>query len=863
MRGDSIFSPGVFAAQWRRNWPLLSFIALSLIVIVTVGLVANGLQQQIDRAEKTITNEKPLAVKAAAQIQSALGYEGFLGALQRFLIAPSPEAATVLEGFIRTANESIPTLAAAKADRLPVNVATWQAIVSIYQQHMARARAALAAGQTPDPALFTPLYASYQTLATLQGQLQAGVQASAWQELKHNNDALRHLVWLVLAASLLMVAASWLVLRGAYLQPLTALVRSLQGPGRLDKNMPVFGTSRADVIGEVAREVEALRQQLLNLPDMLVEGEGGAVPVKFGAAGQAVFQNLVGELTGAAAELRAANMPDTLQTIEQLCKALATTVAITHNDLKSATDNIRATSNSLYDVSQLQNNRLDDLVSALETRASTVAEIAKLTGVQVQTGLKDIVGAQVQMKIAAGQSSQLMSQYGGKIEDLSERMLAATNLLRASGKVLQETVDSVRTRMMDATSALTQTDARLTTVIEHNSARLAELAHQAETVLARGAQGHEALATLAGAADRIVQTAQRLESSEGSLGTAIQAMLKHSDIFAPLAEQLQRVHQQLSNQVSQQISDHVARQEAAINRLESQAGKLEGITQNLPTADLKMSLERLGDLAQLTDTLQPMLQQMQQLAPQLNSLGTLNLDGLSSLSSVLRESNAAGEANALKLNANLQLVQNQIADLLNGTAGEQAQLLVQVEAIYRTVNQIKLQRQGGWDEGQASASSQASAEQLQAMTSQLATTIDRQYTQFTGELAGFITRFEAALATPMTVNAEGEADVPATAKAILARLRGGDAPAVTSAPAQIGIKDAISRVGQIKQLTAALSRQTRNMTEIALGAEASTDPRALSQQAKELITEVMNAISDLSTAAETITEAADRLDARA
>lgn len=865
---------GQLSLSWLKspqsNWGAGLFAGASLLAILAVGYTAFSLQHDIESASTQLAGKKPAVLTAAQQVQTALGYEGFLGNLQKFLPAPTLQGAEVLRADLTKAEQAIMVLGTADASGADTHQATWRAILTLYQQYLAKAEQGLNNGQSPDPALFLPLYSSAQTLSSLTAQLQSELQTAAWQNLKNSNDTLRGLVWLVLLVSSLLVGASWVLLRGAYIKPLQTLLSALNAPSRMDKNVTLWGTDRTDLIGEVARAVEGLRQQLLNLPDMMVDGAEGLQPVKFGAAGQAVFQNLVGQLTRAAHDMRAADIPDTLQTIEQLCKALATTVAITHEDLKTTTSSIRDTSNSLYDISQLHSNRLGDLVSSLETRASTVAQIAQLTGTQVQSGLKDIVGAQMQMKLSAGQTSSMLTQYGGKIEDLSERMLAATNLLRASGKVLQETVDSVRTRMMDATSALTQTDARLTGVIEHNSARLAELAQQAETVLARGAEGQAALSSLATASERIIATAQRLESSEETLSAAITTINQQGDAFGPLAAQLQQVHDQLSQQVTSQMSDHVARQESALDKLESQADKLETIASGIDTAALEQSLSRLASLSDLTDSLGSLVGQMQdltpQLTPQIASLGStverlsaMKLEDFTTLTKSLTDTSAASEMNALKLNANLQLVQNQIGTLLGNLTNEQAQLIAQIDAIHRAVNQIRLQRVD---------TEAAAAPDLTALTSDLSQRIDQQYQHFTTELTGFITRFEQALATPVTVSETGEADVPASAKAILARLRGSDAPAAPATPPQeIGLKDAISRVTQIKQLTGALSqavtRQTQNMTEIMTGSDTSTDPRVLSEQAKQLITEVMNAISDLSLAAESITEAADLLDKQA
>ena len=591
--------------------------------------------------------------------------------------------------------------------------------------------------------------------------------------------------------------------------------------------------------------LQALRRQFQAEADLLVNtGAGRPLALRFSGTAQGAYQALMAELTETATALRTADMPATLQTVEELCRALGRTVALTHEELSGTATAMRVTSQQWQDATVQSEAQLTRLVEMLEGRAATVAQIAQLTGSQVQSGLKEIVSAQLQVRMAASQASEVFGQSGGRAEELSERLMAATNLLRAGGKVLQETVDSVRTRMIDATAALTQTDARLTTIIEHNNVRLSELADQAQTVLARGEQGQEALAALASASERISATAQKLELSEGNLSRAVATMLAQSDSFAPVTERLRDLHQQLAQESDRSAADEQAR------RLETVADRLAGLADEiaagaansnnrepLPTImdaplppSLTNALDQLARLGQLTETLSGLMTQLQsqQQAPSVAAAPDYSTE------------DPAG----LRIAASLQLAQGQVRELLQKLVDDQSRMAEQVGLVQRICEQLRGQR---FDRASLD-------ETLQALGDQIA----RGHDQFTGELTGFLGRLEAALATPLPgeSDAETQSEVTPLARAILAKLRGTDAIGEVATPAT-SLADALNRMVQIKRLTGALSQQAQMVLTVA---GEPGDAARLADQARTLIDEVMGAISELSATAATLTETMGRLD---
>lgn len=901
------------------GWQVWSFCAVSALAIGIAGYSAVSLQQQAAEASNHIHGKsKPVALTAMKEAQAALGYEGFLGGLQKFLTVPNIQGATEMRTQLNAAEQAVMTLAATDDRNVDFHLPTWQAIVELYKQNLSRVEQVLGTGQAPNVALLTPLYTAHQNLAAILSQVENDYTRIDQQALENANRQLSTLVWMVLFGSIIVVVGSWLTLRTGFSAPLATLRAALQDPLVMDRDRPLWGIDRGDAVGELARAIETLRSKLLTMPDMVVETADGAMPLKFSGPARSVFEALTNDLTRAVQDVREADLPERLRTIELLCKGLAGTVAATHEELRTSTDNIGKVSAEIEAQGIGHATRVDELIGALKDRTEAVAEMARLTGGQVQSGLRDIVGAQVQLKLSASQAAQLVDKYAGNVDALSERMQAGTNLLRSSGKVLQETVDSVRTRMMDATSALTQTDARLTSVVEDNHRRLSSLTEQAEVMLNRGTEGQEALSSIAEAGQRITQTAERLTMSEGDLTRAVASMLSQSKEFLPLADQLRQMHQQLT----QSLAHQSAAQDKMLIRLEEQADQLESATSRIHTAPLEDSLKKLSHVGRLTESLADILTHVETAAPQLGQLdvvltrmSAINTESIDKLRTSLEQNTETTEMNALRVNANLQLVRDQIGDLLASLTAEQAQLMAHIETAQRSFNQMRhyrpepleskpaapvptvaeiedaLARQTARLREDVVASVRNAVEsmpvpevhvpeitlpeiklpeikipEVQVAASgpsldEISAMVDRSYQRYTGQLTSFLSQFEQALAgigdsagAPMQ-DAE-DAEVSPVARAILSRLRGG-AGGQTSAAA-VSMNDAVSRMGQIKKLTSALARQSQTVAEIATGQDLS-DVGALAEQAKRLISEVMEAISDLSSTAETITETADRL----
>ncbi|MGE3771047.1 MAG: hypothetical protein AB7G06_08880 [Bdellovibrionales bacterium] len=832
--------PRFFKRYRAAAWLLV----ISLSAIVGIGIIAYQTETRLVATEERlhVMDEKPLPLQAARKLEDALGYDGFLGSLSTFHSQPSLQNLQRLRADMEDAEQALITIAASAPLKADLRIKSLQGGVKFFKQALSNAELVLTGGAIANHAVVAELDDVYANILAATARLERTYQGQHLAALRQQGQTQGTLLWLSLFLCLGLIIGVWLVARHSYADPIRRLLMSLRAKEALDSNIPIWGVNRADAVGDLARALEMLRQRLLHAPDIIVTRGDEKLPIRFTGAGGAIFQALVDEMANAVSNIRSAELPGTLSAIEQMNKSLASNVALMYADLKASTDSIIAVSNALASGEEKTSHAAQQLAE----RAQMMGEIAQLIGTQAQTSLRDLLGASGQIKSTAAAGDAVIRGFATKANDLSERLVASTNLMRAGGKVLQETVESVRGRVLEAAAALTQNDARLSTWLAQSENRLAGLAAKAEEAFEQGRAGHEAIAELAAAGARVSATANRLELSQTDLTRAVTAMLSQSEQFAPLSLQLRDLHEQLTTHMTK----HVAVGEDMMLRLATQTERLSQINDELQSGSMAATQQRLGKLSELTDSLAGVLGQIHDLPSKLKPLGQLHDDVMLKLGGALDKNTAATEMNALRMDANLRLVSDQLTELLQKLNNEQSSLLEQVQSLRDVLTGVPL--------------SSVTPQHITEVESALGDRVEKQYQQFTTELKGLLHQFEQAIAKPVVEQAGQPESAPASVEeVILQRLREttpnlpNEEQSLLDPAADLDSTIALTRLSQIKKLTGALNRQARLLGTLPSDTQPS-EPEALANQAKELISAVMDAISDLTQLASDISDLSQR-----
>ena len=309
-------------------------------------------------------------------------------------------------------------------------------------------------------------------------------------------DGYRQLHQLISASAIGLVVLSLLCFIGfqfGILRPLRKLERSSRDLVDNDLNGHVWGLDRDDAFGSLARSIADIRKATISISDMVVQTENGEQHVRFEGRSGAVFGALISDLQKTVEQLT--QHSTTLETVskegQESIKSLGdVTTEQTQNvesALSSISDKLMTTNeqwneqfatihdewkgqlaNTHKDWSERlstlfhQNNQIQgqskQMVDQFTRDMHSLNQIAGATGARVAQTLQILGTTDRDIKKAAQQSLESSTTFSKQANELMEKLQAATNLLRASGKVMSETTDATRTRLNEAINSVSSHD---------------------------------------------------------------------------------------------------------------------------------------------------------------------------------------------------------------------------------------------------------------------------------------------------------------------------------------------------------------------------------------------------------------------
>lgn len=436
------------------------------------------------------------------------------------------------------------------------------------------------------------------------------------------------LVWIALFSvglTAIVTFVLWRQLQKDYVTPLAHLAQSLENISTLNPDQPVWGQERDDMVGEAARAAEKARQQWLSAPDVVVQTTSGSVPLRFNGAMAPLFNQLqqdmqtaVGSITKAAGQLQAgveANQAGVRGFAEQLHLTLqqlthatlegTSRLAMLHTDIEQSTERLRLVQEGAV-------GQLSRMLPELEQRSDGLNEIVRLTGQQTAITLQQLQQSSHLMRDAADYNKSVGDKFASEADELSQRLFAAVNLLRSSGKVLSETNEVARARMHEILTTMTQAEAALNQTLDSTRSRITLTADMADMLADLSVRTENNASMMATAVDGLLQHNASLTKQVDVSGKRLDSMLANVDnlqvkfasavtVVAERSEQIEQVlrhlhtqHQQLMTELARSGGDGAStlgklatESEQLIARIEAQLA--------LAGAIADTELRRLGD----------------------------------------------------------------------------------------------------------------------------------------------------------------------------------------------------------------------------------------------------------------------------
>ncbi|MGE4351025.1 MAG: hypothetical protein AB7E52_02430 [Bdellovibrionales bacterium] len=524
---------------------LAGIITFCMLLMGTTGYV----KYQMDRSE-TLLAAPDKAFSLDEEIYErtvvALGYSGFLGAAQTFMNTRDRAALGDMRMNLKTAREDITKL----GDKAPNAVRRdMKAITDIYADIIAKAEEggdAMSTGITSSDIL-----KASTALATLDNRLQTAAAAqrlSALTDLKGWSLLMMLTAWAGIAMLGIAGVVILMLRQNKQSAPMKALIQCVKNMQEGDLENPVWGLERDDAIGDMARALDRLRQYFSQVPDVTVETEEGSTRFTFEGETRSLFQAMV------------KNMTENFERVQQSALGYTGTMNAQHDMLTSVTAHLNAvlaslqqqgsdqeesirvlsgtltqTAQSLSETQERGLRQIGSLVPYMQERIQNMSEVTHLAGNHISQSLQTLSKAEQALRSSAGQSHQVVQQLANATNQMGERMFAALNLMQASGKLLNETTDTVKTRFNEAVRTLGRGETNLQQIITRAEARLESTVNAEENMASLAARTESSAEKMEravtnicerheGLSEQVVTATHRMESIVASFDAAQRAM---------------------------------------------------------------------------------------------------------------------------------------------------------------------------------------------------------------------------------------------------------------------------------------------------------------------------------------------------
>lgn len=520
---------------------------IALICLVMIG-VTGYVKYQLDRSEGTLaapdtafTPDQELYQKTT----HALGYSGFLAAAQNFMNTRDRAALGDMRMNFKTAQEAINRL----GSKAPTSVRRdMTSIMDIFASLITKAEESdtTAYGLTS-----TDLLTAATSLSTLEMRMHSALASnrlSSYESVKSWGMWLMLIAWSSLIAIGGLTACLFFVIRNRQSEPMKALIQSLDNMVSGNMTAQIWGTERNDPVGEIARAIDRTRQRFLQIPDISVLSEDGPVHMKFEGESRSLFENMMKNISLSFEQARqnALGFTGTMNAQHDILASIISRFNGVLGQIQQQGTNyeetIQALSTSLTQAAeslaytQTENNaQVGRLVPYMQERIQNMAEVTHLAGNQVTQSLQTLLKAETTLRGSATQSQQVVQQLANATNQMGERMFAALNLMQASGKKLNDTTETVKSRFNEAVDTLGRGENNLQQIITRAETRLASTINAEENMAALASRTESSAEKMEkavnnicerheGLSEQVITATHRMESIVASFDAAQRSM---------------------------------------------------------------------------------------------------------------------------------------------------------------------------------------------------------------------------------------------------------------------------------------------------------------------------------------------------
>lgn len=439
--------------------------SVAFLCIMMIGC-AGYLKYELDHAqgllmapEASVADEEMIS-----KIRRDLGYSGFIGAAQNYLLSHDPARLADMKADVKEATDFLARL----PERSPSDVRhDLQAILSSFSAVANKTNQG-----SGDAAAFTatdllPLYAALPVLDARLTSAEASSRREALNHAQFWGMLLTLMSWCSLIIASALTAGIYLTIRDRNSAPLRALTQSVKNMAHGDMRTSIWGMERHDMIGELARAVDMARYQFSQMPDLTLLSDQGPVRLKFEGNTRSMFEAMMKVISRDSEQVHEQTTrlnQSVNQQQETLSLLISRVEAVLQNverravsgdqQVRQALQGMLASAENLKNAQAHAADQLNRIIPYMKDRAHGLSEITQLTGKQVAQVLQSLILAERGLRQSLAGGEEAIRKMSTTASDLGERLFGAVNLLKASGKVLAETTEKTQNRLDEAIKSL-------------------------------------------------------------------------------------------------------------------------------------------------------------------------------------------------------------------------------------------------------------------------------------------------------------------------------------------------------------------------------------------------------------------------
>ncbi len=439
--------------------------AIAATALIVGGSYYVGFVGEVQRGLNDPQSASHLAAEKMARVEQALGYQGFLRAYRTFRLTGDMTARQQMSQRAMEAARTLDSLRSVFAAS-PEAILALQDVNAIVEEF---SRLSRSAPETANTALrgsasmeaidampqVPQLEATYLTLRTGLERLRAHTRAFQMGSVAWALSWSQMLIVCALAALVCGLIAVASLLQIGITQPLKSLTQSLRAAGEGRLTLPIWGTDRADEIGDMARASEKLRKSLTETDALQELARKGQLNIRIEGQASALLERTISEVVANvqqatdALQRTASELQETQAAQRHALAAQASSVEdfghATRQVVLATTSTLKDTTDRMMAIAETRDSQLSKVAGQFEETGRKVSETVDVMKARSASAIDNLTGSISAFSKAADSAQTIQGALFASCDRISSDAASTSRQIQSLAERLEHVIATVET----------------------------------------------------------------------------------------------------------------------------------------------------------------------------------------------------------------------------------------------------------------------------------------------------------------------------------------------------------------------------------------------------------------------------------